>query len=79
MSGAGSGTRADPLRIRAITIDLDDTLWPIGPTIERALDEALYAVMTAAVGSIVAAARVLFRKWKTTWLMTAKGLAHGNS
>lgn len=26
----------DPTRIRAITIDLDDTLWPIWPTIERA-------------------------------------------
>jgi FMN hydrolase / 5-amino-6-(5-phospho-D-ribitylamino)uracil phosphatase len=26
----------DPARIRAITIDLDDTLWPIWPTIERA-------------------------------------------
>ena len=36
MSGAGSGTRADPLRIRAITIDLDDTLWPIEPVMLRA-------------------------------------------
>jgi HAD superfamily hydrolase (TIGR01549 family) len=26
----------DPTRIRAISIDLDDTLWPIWPTIERA-------------------------------------------
>jgi len=26
----------DAERIRAITLDLDDTLWPIGPTIERA-------------------------------------------
>jgi putative hydrolase of the HAD superfamily len=26
----------DPARIRAITLDLDDTLWPIWPTIERA-------------------------------------------
>lgn len=26
----------DPARIRAISLDLDDTLWPIWPTIERA-------------------------------------------
>ena len=26
----------DVSRIRAITLDLDDTLWPIGPTIRRA-------------------------------------------
>jgi putative hydrolase of the HAD superfamily len=26
----------DISRIRAITLDLDDTLWPIGPTIRRA-------------------------------------------
>lgn len=26
----------DPARLRAITLDLDDTLWPIMPTIERA-------------------------------------------
>ncbi len=26
----------DPSRVRAITLDLDDTLWPIWPTIERA-------------------------------------------
>jgi FMN hydrolase / 5-amino-6-(5-phospho-D-ribitylamino)uracil phosphatase len=31
----------DPSRIRAISIDLDDTLWPIWPTIERA--EAMLA------------------------------------
>lgn len=31
----------DPTRIRAISIDLDDTLWPIWPTIERA--EAMLA------------------------------------
>lgn len=31
----------DPARIRAISIDLDDTLWPIWPTIERA--EAMLA------------------------------------
>ncbi|MDO5625887.1 MAG: HAD-IA family hydrolase [Pseudomonadota bacterium] len=32
--------RLDPTRIRAITLDLDDTLWPVWPTIERA-EEAL--------------------------------------
>ena len=26
----------DPARVRAITLDLDDTLWPVRPTIERA-------------------------------------------
>jgi HAD superfamily hydrolase (TIGR01549 family) len=26
----------DPARVRAITLDLDDTLWPVWPTIERA-------------------------------------------
>ena len=26
----------DPDRVRAITLDLDDTLWPIWPTIARA-------------------------------------------
>ena len=26
----------DPTRVKAITLDLDDTLWPIWPTIERA-------------------------------------------
>lgn len=30
------GARLDPTRVRAITIDLDDTLWPIWPTIARA-------------------------------------------
>lgn len=30
------GPVLDRARIRAITIDLDDTLWPIAPTIERA-------------------------------------------
>ena len=28
--------RLDLRRIRAITLDLDDTLWPVWPTIERA-------------------------------------------
>lgn len=44
----------DPSRVRAITIDLDDTLWPIWPTIERAeavLQDWLrvYAPLTAAL------------------------------
>lgn len=44
---AGPGTRAEcpfyerkhitlPMKIKAITLDLDDTLWPIAPTIQRA-------------------------------------------
>lgn len=36
-----ASTALDPTRIRAISIDLDDTLWPIWPTIERA--EAMLA------------------------------------
>ncbi|HEX2545039.1 MAG TPA: HAD-IA family hydrolase [Ramlibacter sp.] len=49
-------------KIRAITIDLDDTLWPIWPTIERA-EKALHdwlvehAPMTAALFSNPAALR----------------------
>lgn len=35
-SEAPGAARLDAGRIRAITIDLDDTLWPIWPTIERA-------------------------------------------
>ncbi|MDR7148518.1 putative hydrolase of the HAD superfamily [Hydrogenophaga palleronii] len=38
-------TGLDPDRIRAITLDLDDTLWPIWPTIERA-EAALHAWLT---------------------------------
>ncbi|HNJ46754.1 MAG TPA: HAD family hydrolase, partial [Ottowia sp.] len=30
--------RLDLRRIRAITLDLDDTLWPVWPTIARAED-----------------------------------------
>ena len=33
-------TTLDRSRIRAITLDLDDTLWPIWPTIARA-DQAM--------------------------------------
>jgi putative hydrolase of the HAD superfamily len=46
----------DPVKIKAITIDLDDTLWPIWPVIERA-EKALHrwlvehAPMTAALFS----------------------------
>jgi putative hydrolase of the HAD superfamily len=52
----------DAGKIRAITIDLDDTLWPIWPTIERA-EKALHdwltvhAPMTAALFSNPAALR----------------------
>lgn len=31
-----TGPKLDVARIRAITLDLDDTLWPVWPTIERA-------------------------------------------
>jgi putative hydrolase of the HAD superfamily len=33
---ADTAPSLDPSRVRAITLDLDDTLWPIWPTIERA-------------------------------------------
>jgi FMN hydrolase / 5-amino-6-(5-phospho-D-ribitylamino)uracil phosphatase len=52
----------DAGKIRAITLDLDDTLWPIWPTIERA-EKALHdwltvhAPMTAALFSTPAALR----------------------
>ncbi len=52
----------DLARIRAVTLDLDDTLWPIWPTIERA-EKALHdwlgqhAPMTAALFSSPAALR----------------------
>jgi FMN hydrolase / 5-amino-6-(5-phospho-D-ribitylamino)uracil phosphatase len=52
----------DPAKIRAITLDLDDTLWPIWPTIERA-EKALHewltvnAPMAAALFSSPAALR----------------------
>ena len=47
----------DPARIRAITLDLDDTLWPIGPTIRRA-EAALQAWLARhapATGALCAA------------------------
>ncbi|MGE4330700.1 HAD family hydrolase [Diaphorobacter sp.] len=43
----------DPARVRAITIDLDDTLWPIWPTIARA--EAALAGWLAAHAPATAA------------------------
>jgi len=52
----------DPTRIKAISLDLDDTLWPIWPTIERA-EQALHdwlgdnAPMTAALFSSPSALR----------------------
>jgi HAD superfamily hydrolase (TIGR01549 family) len=52
----------DVAKIRAVTIDLDDTLWPIWPVIERA-EKALYdwmnqnAPMTAALFANAAALR----------------------
>ena len=52
----------DPAKIKAVTIDLDDTLWPIWPTIERA-EKALHdwlvehAPMTSALFANPAALR----------------------
>jgi putative hydrolase of the HAD superfamily len=63
MTVAGSGKRADPLRIRAITIDLDDTLWPIEPVMLRAeqrLDAWLRANCPGAAAAFpIAAMRAL--------------------
>jgi FMN phosphatase YigB (HAD superfamily) len=59
-----------PERIKAISLDLDDTLWPIWPTIERA-EKALHAwltdnaPMTAALFSSPAALREI-REYMTT-------------
>ncbi|WOP17038.1 HAD family hydrolase [Ottowia sp. SB7-C50] len=48
--------RLDVARIRAITIDLDDTLWPVWPTIERA-EQALRAWLDAHAPAAAALAR----------------------
>ena len=55
LSGTAPTSDFDPRRVRAITLDLDDTLWPIWPTIARAegvlqqwLDD--HAPATAALG-----------------------------
>lgn len=47
----------DPARIRAITLDLDDTLWPIEPTIRRAEAtlQAWLALHAPATGALCAA------------------------
>lgn len=54
-NGASAPAAFDPQRVRAITLDLDDTLWPIWPTIARAegvLQQWLdaHAPATAALG-----------------------------
>lgn len=54
----------DTQRIRAITLDLDDTLWPIRPTIERAervLQQWLQA-QAPATAALLAAAPTLMRE-----------------
>ena len=46
----------DVARIRAITLDLDDTLWPIWPTIQRA-EDALSAWLSTHAPRTAALAR----------------------
>ena len=41
----------DRLKVRAITLDLDDTLWPIWPTIARA-ERALQDWLRARAGAL---------------------------
>lgn len=47
----------DPGRVRAITLDLDDTLWPVWPTIERAeaVLQAWLRVQAPATAALLAA------------------------
>lgn len=44
-AGGAATEMLDPARIKGISIDLDDTLWPIWPTIERA-EKALHDWLT---------------------------------
>lgn len=70
----------DLSRIRAVTLDLDDTLWPIWPTIARAEQAladwlALHAPATAAMG----ADRAVLREVREHMGRTRPDLAHDMS
>ncbi|MDR7092676.1 HAD family hydrolase [Hydrogenophaga laconesensis] len=67
----------DARRVRAITIDLDDTLWPIWPTIERA-EGVLAAWLTAHAPATAAkwADPVALREVRNQMHLTRPDLAH---
>jgi putative hydrolase of the HAD superfamily len=55
----------DPSSLRAITLDLDDTLWPVGPTLvaaERVLSDWLLANAPATAAATDADARTAIRR-----------------
>lgn len=76
----------DLSRIRAITLDLDDTLWPVWPTIGRAeaalqqwlaehapATHALQAENRACGVSCASRCSASTRSWRTTWARCARG------
>lgn len=67
----------DVARIRAITLDLDDTLWPVWPTIERA-DRAMRAWLhaRAPAAAALAADRTAVAAARHTVVQTRPDLAH---
>lgn len=75
-----NSARLDPSRIRAISLDLDDTLWPIWPTIARA-EDALQAWLSAhapATAALCAAPGTL-RELRNRMHLTRPDLAHDMS
>ena len=75
-----NGAGLDPSRIRAITLDLDDTLWPIWPTIARA-EGALQAWLSAhapATAALCAEPGTL-RELRNQMHLTRPDLAHDMS
>lgn len=63
-------------RIRAITIDLDDTLWPIGPTIARA-ERLAYDWLQARAPAVAGAWPVeRQRAWRMSILASRADLRH---
>lgn len=67
----------DVTRIRAITLDLDDTLWPVWPTIERA-DQAMRAWLNthAPATALLAANRATVAAARHTVVQSRPDLAH---
>jgi FMN hydrolase / 5-amino-6-(5-phospho-D-ribitylamino)uracil phosphatase len=76
----GAPARLDVARIRAIAIDLDDTLWPIWPTITRA-EEALQAWLSthAPATAALCAAPGALRELRNQMNITRPDLAHDMS
>ena len=75
-----NGAGLDPSRIRAITLDLDDTLWPIWPTIARA-EGALQAWLSAHAPATAAfcAEPGTLRELRNQMHLTRPDLAHDMS